>query len=562
MMVIHSTFRYWLIYTFLISWFCLGLTSMGRCEAPELVRVMSFNIRYGTANDGINRWELRKEFLVDTIRDFDPDLLGTQETLASQRDYFADAMNSYAVVAAGRDDGKQAGEMAALYYRKDRFEAIDEGHFWLSETPEKVGSKGWDAALPRIATWVKLKDLRSPEAKPILFVNAHLDHKGQEARVQSAKLIRVKLQELGSEARWIVTGDFNASPSDEPYRALFDPAAERKLLDTFRIMHPVQGPDEGTFSSFKANQTSGARIDWIGCSEDFQVRLSRIDRTNRQGRTASDHFAVTAVLRPTSASGQSDPSLRVLSYNIHHGEGTDGVLSLSRIAKVIRDSDADLVALQEVDQGCGRSQGTLQTQELERLTGYYAAFGKAIDFDGGEYGQAILSRWPIGELQIHKLPNEVAEQQKREQRIALDVSVRTDLGPVRVLGTHLDHSKESLRQEQARWIDRLLADALAGQTSQTSPPSQSAAAIGTVLAGDLNDTPSSATLRVFAERWQIDPRKTSASVASYPSESPKTRIDYVIADQAGRLVVESVEVLSESVASDHRAILATLRVDR
>ena len=122
----HKT---WLIHALGVIWVWLGVASEARCEAPALVRVMSFNIRYGTANDGINRWELRKEFLVDTIRDFDPDLLGTQETLASQRDYLADALKSYAVVAAGRDDGKQAGEMAALYYRKDRFEAIEEGHF-------------------------------------------------------------------------------------------------------------------------------------------------------------------------------------------------------------------------------------------------------------------------------------------------------------------------------------------------------------------------------------------------------------------------------------------------
>ena len=152
---------------------CLG-------QSVDLVRVMSFNIRYGTANDGINRWDLRKEFLVETIRNFDPDLLGTQETLASQKDYLAQAFPQYEAVAAGRDDGKLAGEMAALFYRRDRFEPIEQGHFWLSQSPATVGSKGWDAALPRVATWVKLKDLRSPDAKPILFLNAHLDHKASE----------------------------------------------------------------------------------------------------------------------------------------------------------------------------------------------------------------------------------------------------------------------------------------------------------------------------------------------------------------------------------------------
>jgi hypothetical protein len=123
----------------LLLW-SLATATSSSAQSPELIRVMSFNIRYGTANDGINRWDLRKEFLVETIRNFDPDLLGTQETLASQRDYLAQALDGYGVVAAGRDDGKDGGEMAALFYRKDRFEPIEQGHIWLSETPEKVGS--------------------------------------------------------------------------------------------------------------------------------------------------------------------------------------------------------------------------------------------------------------------------------------------------------------------------------------------------------------------------------------------------------------------------------------
>ncbi|MFM8401398.1 MAG: endonuclease/exonuclease/phosphatase family protein, partial [Pirellula sp.] len=424
-----------------VSWTCESLA-----QSTDLIRVMSFNIRYGTANDGINRWDLRKEFLVETIRNFDPDLLGTQETLASQRDYLAQALDGYGVVAAGRDDGKDGGEMAALFYRKDRFEPIEQGHIWLSETPEKVGSKGWDAALPRIATWVKLKDLQSADSKPILYLNAHLDHKGQRARLESCRLIRSKLSELGADAKWIVTGDFNAAPNEPPYSALFDDAADRKLLDTHRVVHRSPEANEGTFSSFDASKTTGPRIDWIGCSEDFQVRLARIDRTSRDGRTPSDHFPVIAVLRPAS----KNASVRVLSYNIHHGRGIDDKLSLERIAKVIRQADADVVALQEVDQGCGLSDRKLQVQELEKLTGYYGVFGKAIDFDGGEYGQAILSRWPIKQSTVHRLPNEQqANGSMREQRIVLEAMVLSDMGPIRFLGTHLDHSKEDLRAEQA-----------------------------------------------------------------------------------------------------------------
>ena len=120
--------------------------------AAEPVVVMSFNIRYGTASDGENAWPHRRDRVIDCIRSADPDLLGTQETLAFQRDELATGLPGYACVSAGRDDGQDAGEMAALFYREARFERIDTGHFWLSPTPEVVGSKGWDAALPRIAS--------------------------------------------------------------------------------------------------------------------------------------------------------------------------------------------------------------------------------------------------------------------------------------------------------------------------------------------------------------------------------------------------------------------------
>ena len=535
--------RFLLLSTALLAW--VSWTCESLAQSTELIRVMSFNIRYGTANDGINRWDLRKEFLVETIRNFDPDMLGTQETLASQRDYLAQALDGYGVVAAGRDDGKDGGEMAALFYRKDRFEPIEQGHIWLSETPEKVGSKGWDAALPRIATWVKLKDLQSADSKPILYLNAHLDHKGQRARLESCRLIRSKLSELGADARWIVTGDFNASPSEPPYSALFDDAADRKLLDTHRVVHRNPEANEGTFSSFDVSKTNGPRIDWIGCSEDFQVRLARIDRTSRDGRTPSDHFPVIAVLRPASKSS----ALRVLSYNIHHGRGVDNKLSLERIAAVIRQADADVVALQEVDQGCGRSDRKLQVQELEKLTGYYGVFGKAIDFDGGEYGQAVLSRWPIKQSTVHRLPNEQQPNgSMREQRIVLEAIVPSEAGTIRFLGTHLDHSKEDLREQQATAVDRLL-DAVSFADTKS---------IATVLAGDFNDVPKSRTLGCFEKRWQVEPRIENRNLATYPSESPRTRIDYVAVDQAGTLVLDSLEVVPEPLASDHRPVVGEL----
>ncbi|QDU19955.1 endonuclease/exonuclease/phosphatase family protein [Urbifossiella limnaea] len=261
-------------------------------DAPTPVRVMSFNVRYGTARDGDDHWDRRKDFLAATIAAFDPDLLGTQETLAFQRDFLAEKLKTHAAVGVGRDDGKERGEMAALFYRTARFEKLAGGTFWLSETPDRV-SKGWDAALPRVATWVKLKD--RTDATPVLFLNTHFDHMGKKARHESAKLLRAKVVELGAGCRVVVTGDFNAGEDSDPYKALFDPAGG--LVDTFRVKHPTRGKAEGTFSGFEPAATTGPRIDWIAAGRNWHVIDAGIDRTAKGGRVPSDHFPVTAVVR-------------------------------------------------------------------------------------------------------------------------------------------------------------------------------------------------------------------------------------------------------------------------
>jgi endonuclease/exonuclease/phosphatase family metal-dependent hydrolase len=278
----------------------LGLLGITCSWSPgEQLRVMSYNIRYGTAPDGENHWERRKEFLVATIRAFSPDLLGTQETLSFQRDYLAEHMPEYEVLGVGREDGKERGEMMAVFWRKDRFEVIDSGHFWLSETPEIPGSKSWDSSLPRMVTWVKLRDRLAESKPPIVWFNTHFDHRGAVARRESARLIRRKLEELGKGCSLIIAGDFNAGESSEPYRILFGISEDGRasaLVDTFRVAVPVSGLEEGTFSGFNVRNVTGPRIDWIGCSRDWEVLKAGIDRTARDGKTPSDHFAVYAVL--------------------------------------------------------------------------------------------------------------------------------------------------------------------------------------------------------------------------------------------------------------------------
>ncbi len=272
-------------------------TTLGQSTSTS-IKIVSFNIRYGTAADGDNHWDKRRDFLVETIKTLNPELLGTQETVGFQRDYLAQNFADYDYLGVGRDDGKEAGEMMALYYRKARFEKLDGGHFWLSETPDVVGSKSWDSSLPRMVTWVKLRDRNQPDSPSILFLNTHFDHRGPTARLESSKLIRRKIVELGKGSRVVVTGDFNADQQSPPYEALFASidSQESPVIDTYRAMHPEKQPNEGTFSGFKANQIGGARIDWIGVTRNWKIQSAEIDRTSRDGRTPSDHFAVTATL--------------------------------------------------------------------------------------------------------------------------------------------------------------------------------------------------------------------------------------------------------------------------
>lgn len=272
------------------------LVTLSAFAAENDIRVVSYNIRYGTAKDGDNHWDKRREWLVETIREMQPDLLGTQETLGFQRDFLAEKLPEWEAFGVGREDGKDKGEQTALFFRTARFEKLAGGHFWLSETPDQPGSKSWDSSLPRMATWVKLRDKRIAGSPPLIFLNTHFDHIGERARVESAKLLRKKAAELAPEGLVIITGDFNAGEGSGPYRALFGVESERQLIDTFRVKHTERGKEEGTFSGFQSAANGGARIDWIAVSERWNVVSARIDRTAKDGRTPSDHFAVEAVL--------------------------------------------------------------------------------------------------------------------------------------------------------------------------------------------------------------------------------------------------------------------------
>jgi endonuclease/exonuclease/phosphatase family metal-dependent hydrolase len=259
------------------------------------LRVMTFNVRYGTANDGDNAWDQRKQLLVDVIRQFDPDLLGTQEVLATQADFLQGKLSDYEMVGVGRDDGQRQGEFSAAFFKKQRFEALDSGTFWLSETPDVPGSKSWDSSLPRIVTWVRLRDRDAPQ-RELLWLNTHWDHRGRQARVESGKMIRRFVDEHAGDALVLVTGDLNVNEDHPGVQAMLAEESVPRLADLYRQAHPDAHPDESTFGGFRGT-TQGKRIDFILGSAECRVTDADIVRTSRDGRYPSDHYPVTAVVK-------------------------------------------------------------------------------------------------------------------------------------------------------------------------------------------------------------------------------------------------------------------------
>lgn len=260
------------------------------------IKVMSFNIRYGAANDGTNSWPHRHNLVLETIQNFQPDLLGMQEVLKFQADFVRSGLPGYAFHGVGREDGAEKGEFVPLMYREDRFELLDSGHFWLSETPEVAGSVSWDSSLTRMLSWVALRDRR--DGAELVFANVHFDHRGQQARLESAKLIRSRASEIPYGVPVILTGDFNTTEDDAPYAALvkgegFDGG---KWVDTYRVIQPERAENEASFNGWHATR-KGSRIDWIITTPDVTTLDARINYTQENGRNPSDHYPVEAVVR-------------------------------------------------------------------------------------------------------------------------------------------------------------------------------------------------------------------------------------------------------------------------
>ena len=259
-------------------------------HAQQNIRVMSFNIRFDNPADSINSWDNRKSLAVETLKTESPDIIGMQEVLQSQLVYLSDHMDGYDHVGVGRVDGKSSGEYVSVFYKTARFKVMEWGTFWLSATPGDTGSVGWDAALPRICTWVKFEDV--VDQNLIFFLNTHFDHMGQVARKESAMLILDFIAERAAGLPVIVTGDFNCTPDQEPYRILTN--SGNGLLDAC-FLSPDGECNAGTFNGF--GPAANERIDLILLKGHWKVESSQILKIREKEMYISDHYPVTCVIK-------------------------------------------------------------------------------------------------------------------------------------------------------------------------------------------------------------------------------------------------------------------------
>ena len=272
--------------------------SAERAAAATPLRVMTFNIRYDNPGDGVNAWPNRRDWVASLVRFHGADVVGVQEALAHMLTELDTRLPGFARVGVGRADGHAKGEFSAILYRTDRLELLDSGTFWLSPTPEVVGSKGWDAAIERVATWARFRDRRTGCRH--LHLNTHFDHIGETARQESARLVRRRLRALSNGLPVVVTGDLNADPQSAAYRVLTrDSVADGvpALGDAFSTSGSAHYGPTSTWTAFRAIEP-GRRIDYVLASSDVAVLAHGILPDGWDGRFPSDHLPVLAVLAP------------------------------------------------------------------------------------------------------------------------------------------------------------------------------------------------------------------------------------------------------------------------
>jgi endonuclease/exonuclease/phosphatase family metal-dependent hydrolase len=260
---------------------------------------MTFNLRYNNTGDGPNAWPFRKALVAQVIRFHDADVVGVQEALYGMLADLDTLLPEYSRIGVGRTDGKMSGEYSAILYKRDRLDVLENKTFWLSPTPEVRGSKGWDAALERIATWGRFRDRAT--GCVYIHLNTHFDHMGEHARQESARLIRDRLATIDAHGLPLVmTGDLNSRPISVSYRILTrDTIANAfpPLVDGMKASREGHyGPTSSTVSGFRGIGREGDIIDYVLVSPAVEVLKHGILPDNWDNRFPSDHLPVLATL--------------------------------------------------------------------------------------------------------------------------------------------------------------------------------------------------------------------------------------------------------------------------
>jgi len=261
----------------------LGITPSINSQSFKL---MTYNIRYDTSNDGENQWSERKDFLSNQISFYSPDVFGIQEGLHHQLLYLNETLINYKYVGVGRDDGQEKGEYCAIFYNSKKLKLIKSDTFWLSETPNKI-SVGWDASMERICTYILLKDIKTNQQ--FWVFNTHFDHIGNEARINSTALIFDKINELNSEnTPVIIMGDFNLTPDSKTIQYLSKVMNDSKNSSKSKPFGPI-----GTFNGFHFNEPVSKRIDYIFTSKNnIKVVKYAVLSDSKNLKYPSDHLPV------------------------------------------------------------------------------------------------------------------------------------------------------------------------------------------------------------------------------------------------------------------------------
>jgi len=277
-----------------IIWLFFFICLFSCSKNPEIITVLSFNIRYDNPSDGENSWSNRKNMVADLVHSMHPDIMGMQEVTYGQYSDLSSMLPEYSRSGVGRDDGKRKGEYAAILFKKTRFNLLEESTFWLSQTPADTGSISWGAHLPRIASWVKLEVKRT---KKVLYVfNTHYSHISDSARTQSSVLLSSKIREIANGDPVILTGDFNLTNQSDGYAVLTGETSEFPgLSDAQFISNTPHFGGNSTFNGF-GKVVDGNKIDFVFVNQHFEVHQHGIYPIHDKDLYISDHYPVFAEL--------------------------------------------------------------------------------------------------------------------------------------------------------------------------------------------------------------------------------------------------------------------------